>query len=158
MIDLRGMVICSTVVLLAGFFQVPSAPPMKTGLWESTTSLTITLPGAKTPARAPIVETTRSCVKAGSWTKAFGNSGRAAACTRLDEKFADGRLSFDLNCPNVGGTGRGEMTFHGTTGRGRVHLDMKPAGQPVSSDTVIQSRYVGAACGMVAPGKTVVMQ
>ena len=145
-------------VILAGFFQTASAPPMKAGLWESTTSLTITLPGAKAPARAPIVQTTRSCVAAGSWARAFGNSGRAASCTRLSETFADGRLSFDLNCPNLGGTGHGEMSFHGTTGHGRVHLDMKPAGQTVSSDTVIESRYVGAVCGVVAPGKTVVMQ
>jgi hypothetical protein len=144
--------------VLAAMFAIPSAPPMKTGLWESTNSLTITLPGKKTPARAPIVQTTRSCVTSGSWTKAFGNSGRAAACTRLEERFADGRLSFDLNCPNLGGTGHGEMTFQGTTGRGRVHLDMKPAGQAVSSDTAIESRYIGASCGSVLPGKTVVVQ
>jgi hypothetical protein len=50
------------------------------------------------------------------------------------------------------------MTFTGTTGHGRVHLDMKPAGQAVSSDTAIESRYVGAACGTVAPGKTVVVR
>jgi hypothetical protein len=155
---MKTIVHVGTFVVLAGLFQMPSAPPMKTGLWESTNSLTITLPGKKTPARAPIVQTTRSCVVAGSWAKAFGNSGRAAACTRLEEKFADGRLSFDLNCPNLGGTGHGEMSFQGTTGRGRVHLDMRPAGQPVSSDTAIESRYLGASCGTVLPGKTVVVQ
>jgi hypothetical protein len=145
-------------VLLAGFFQVPSAPPMKAGLWESTTTLTIVLGGAKVPARAPIVGKTRSCVSAGSWAKAFANSGREGACTRINETFSCGLLSFDLHCPNVNGSGHGEMSFSGTSGHGRVHLDMKPGGQKVSSDTVIQSRYVGAACGAVAPGKPVVVE
>jgi hypothetical protein len=152
------MLQCSTALLLVGFYQIPNAPPMKAGLWESTTSLTITFGGAKAPARPPIPGKTRSCVTAGTWSRAFANSGREGACTRLNEKFSNGLISFDLNCPNVNGTGHGEMSFKGTTGHGRVHLDMKPAGRPVSSDTVIESRYLGASCGAVVPGKPVVMQ
>jgi hypothetical protein len=144
-------------ILLGGFFQVPSAPPMKVGLWESTTTLTIASPRLKGTARPPILGKTRSCVSANSWAKAFANSGREGACTRINETFSKGLLSFDLHCPNVNGTGHGEMSFSGTTGHGRVHLDMKPGGQAVSSDTLIQSRYVGASCGAVAPGKPVVL-
>jgi hypothetical protein len=145
-------------VVVAAFVQVPSAPPMKAGLWESSTRLTIVIPGAKGPARPPILGKTRSCVNAGSWAKAFANSGREGACTRINETYASGVLSFDLHCPNVNGSGHGEMSFGGRTGHGRVHLDMKPGGQPVSSDTVIQSRYVGADCGAVLPGKPVVVE
>ena len=31
--------------LLAGFFQMPTAPPMKLGLWETTSSTTMQMPG-----------------------------------------------------------------------------------------------------------------
>jgi hypothetical protein len=64
--------------LLGGFLQTPLAPPMKTGLWEVTTSTAMQMPGGQgPPARTMKI---RSCATGDSWTKAFGGQGRQSDC------------------------------------------------------------------------------
>ncbi len=150
---MKSFAIAGAGLLLAGFFQLPSTPPMKLGLWESTSSMTMNIPGMTGPGRPPIVTKSRNCVNAETWAKAFTDSGRAGSCSRTNEKYAAGHLSFDMACPNVSGTGHGEMNFAAGAGQGKVHLDMNMAGRAVSSDMVIESHYVGADCGTVVPGK-----
>lgn len=140
-------------LLLGSFFQLPAAPPMKLGLWESTTSMTMNVPGMPGGQRPPTMVHARSCVTAETWARTFTDSGRAGDCTRSNEKFVDGHLTFDMACPRIGGTGHGDMRFANGSGHGTVHLDMNLGGHPVSSEMVIDSHFVDADCGSVVPGK-----
>jgi hypothetical protein len=149
---MRVLTIAGSSIALLGMLQMPSTPPMKLGLWESTSSMTLTMGGMNAPARPPILTHVQSCVTATTWSKAFAADGRAGACTRSHESYTPGRMSFDLTCPNQHGTGHVEMHFDGDTARGTVHIEINAAGHPVVSQTAITSRYLGASCGSVLPG------
>jgi len=135
--------------LLAGLLQMGSAPPMKTGLWEVTTSTTMQMPGNQMPpARTMKI---RSCATADSWTKAFGGQGRQNSdCKPINQNRTATHYSFDLSCDNA--KGHGEMDFgDGTTGHGTMHLEVNAGGRPMTIDTTWDSRYLGPDCGSVTP-------
>jgi hypothetical protein len=144
-------------VLLAGFPQPPAAPPMKLGLWEITTTMTMVMPGM--PAQPPRSVKVRNCVTAETWTKSFGRSQRASDCTVSHESVTPGHDSFDMSCPSMNATGHGEMDFSGgSTGHGRMHMDINSGGQHMITDTVWDSHFISADCGAVAPGKPEMLQ
>jgi hypothetical protein len=146
-------------VLLAGFFQLPATSPMRLGLWEITTTVTIQMPGMQMPAQPPRSFKVRSCVTAETWAKAFGSSQRVADCTRSHESFTPGHYSYDMSCPSLNAMAHGDMDFSGEgTGHGTMHMDMNAAGHHMISDTVLDSHFISADCGSVAPGKPEFLQ
>jgi hypothetical protein len=149
--------VVATSGLLAGFFQTPMAPPMKLGLWETTSSTTMQMPGMQMPpARAMKI---RSCATAESWSKAFGSARQNKDCKPVNEKQTATTYSFDLSCSSSKATGHVEMDFgNGTTGHGSMHMVMDAGGKTMTMETSWDSKYVGADCGSVAPGSPEIIQ
>ena len=142
--------------LLAGFFQTPMAPPMKLGLWETTASTTMQMPGMQMPPRMTKV---RSCATAESWNKAFGQSRQASDCKLMNENRTATHYSFDLSCSSSNATGHGEMDFgEGTTGHGSMHMVVNTGGKAMTMETSWDSKYLGADCGSVTPGSPQIIQ
>jgi hypothetical protein len=142
--------------LLAGLLQAPMAPPMKLGLWETTSSMTMQMPGMQMPARMTKV---RSCATADSWAKAFGQARQNKDCRPVNEKQTATTYSFDLSCTSSKATGHVEMDFgNGTTGHGTMHMVMDAGGKEMTMDQTWDSTYVGADCGSVKPGSPEILK
>ncbi len=142
----------SVGALLAGLFQAPSTPPMKLGLWEITTTVTMEMPGM--PAQPPRSMKVRSCVTAESWTKSFGKMQQTGDCTLSHQNMTAGHYSFDVSCPSMNATGHSEMNFSDeTTGHGTMRMEMNAGGQQMVTSSVWDSHYLGADCGAVTPDK-----
>jgi hypothetical protein len=144
--------------LLAGLFQTGSAPPMKLGLWEVTTSSAMQMQGTQT--MPPRVMKVRSCATADSWKKAFGGQARMrqnSDCTLTNENRTATHYSFDLSCENA--KGHSEMDFgDGMTGHGTMHMVVNAGGKEMTVDTTWDSKYLGADCGSVTPTSPQIIQ
>jgi hypothetical protein len=142
--------------LLAGGLQTAMAPPMKMGLWETTSSMKMAMPGMDMPARTTKV---RSCATLDSWNKAFGQSRQNKDCRPVNEKQTATTYSFDLACTSSKATGHVEMNFgDGTKGHGSMHMVVDAGGKSMVMDTSWESTYVGADCGSVKPGSPDILQ
>ena len=142
--------------LLAGGWQAPMAPPMKLGLWETTSSTKMAMPGMDMPARTMKV---RSCATAESWNKAFGSARQNKDCRPANENQTATSYSFDLVCTSSKASGHGEMNFgDGSKGHGSMHMVVDAGGKTMTMDTSWESTYVGADCGSVAPGSPQILQ
>jgi len=141
--------------VVVGGLQTLLAPPMKTGLWETTTSTRMQMPGGQMPpARAMKI---RSCVTADSWSRAFGQMRQASRCSRVNENRTATRYSFDLSCPNL--KGHGDMDFGGgNSGHGTMHVEADAGGKSMVVDTTWDSKYLGADCGAVTPMSPQIIQ
>jgi hypothetical protein len=139
-------------VLLAGF-QLPTTPPMKLGLWESSSTITMQMPGMQMPAMPPRSVKVRVCLTAETWAKALSNNnGRMNNCTRTHESYSAGHYSVDVSCPEMNGTGHFEMAFSGQdSSHGTMHMDMSPQGRHMIADSVVDSHFVSSDCGSVTP-------
>ena len=134
--------------ILAGLFQTPWAPPMRSGLWEVATSTAIQVPGKQSPQ--PRSVTIRSCATASSWAKSFGQTRQNNQCKLTNESRTATHYSFDLTCPNA--KGHSEMNFaDATSGHGTTHMVVTEGGQTMTIDTRWDGKYVGASCGSVKP-------
>ena len=142
--------------LLTGGFQAPMAPPMKLGLWETTSSTKMNMPGMDMAARSTKV---RSCATAESWNKAFGQGRQNKDCKPVNEKRTATSFSFDLSCSSSNATGHVEMDFvDATKGHGTMHMVVNTSGKALTMDTTWESTYVGADCGSVSPGSPEIIQ
>ncbi len=138
------------VGVLVGGFQTAMAPPMKLGLWETTSATKMDMPGMQMAAHST---KERSCVTAESWNRAFGQSRQDRDCKPVNEQRTATHYSFDLSCSNHNATGHVEMDFvDGTTGHGTMHMVVNTAGKTLTMDSNWESKYLGADCGSVAPG------
>jgi Protein of unknown function (DUF3617) len=141
--------------LLAGLFQTPWAPPMKSGLWEVTTSTAIQMPGKQAPP--PRSMKIRSCATANSWSKSFGQTRQNNECKLTNENRTATHYSFDLSCPNA--KGHSEMNFaDGSTGHGTTHMEVNAGGSTMTIDTRWDGKYLGADCGSVKPESPQIIQ
>jgi hypothetical protein len=142
--------------VFAGLFQMPTTPPMKLGLWETSGTITMQMPGMNMPPQPPRTVKSRVCVTAETWAKAFSSaSDRTAGCTRSNESYGASRFSFDMSCPAMNSSAHFEMDFtSGDSGHGRMHMDMNPQGHHATVDTVLNAHYVSSDCGTLGPGKS----
>jgi hypothetical protein len=141
-------------VLLSGLFQFPSTPPMKLGLWETTSTMSMQMPGMNAPPQPPRTVKARVCVTAETWARSFGNNDRVANCTRSNESYGAKHYSFDISCPATNSSGHFEMEFSSEdSGHGKLHIDMSPNGHHAILDNVMDSHFVSSDCGGLAPGK-----
>ena len=156
---MRSVVIAAAGLLGASFFQLPTTPPMKLGLWETAGTTTMQMPGMNMPPQPPRSVKTRVCVTAETWAKAFASaSDRTAGCTRSNESYGASHFSFDMSCPAMSSSGHFEMDFSsGDSGHGKMHMDMSPQGHHAIVDVVLNSHFVSSDCGALAPGKSQVI-
>lgn len=143
-------------IVLTGYLQLPSTPPIKLGLWESNTTMTMKMPGMAMPQQT---YKSRACVTADSWAKTLGSTQRMDVCTRTNESYAGGHFTFDITCPGANGKGHADFDLTGTTStRGTIHMELMPGRGPATSDTVVEGHFVSADCGSVVPGRPVAVQ
>jgi hypothetical protein len=165
----------STICCLAGvsaFAQAPAPPPVKMGLWES--SSTMTMGGFQIPPDvvakmqamgrpvpgAPHTTVTQSCMTADEWTKTWANLNKRGdmECKVSDLSQDSQKLSFDSSCTSQRGgafTGHFEMFFDDDEHtHGSMHMKGEggSGGQPMVMDMKMTSHFVSADCGEVKPG------
>ena len=157
---MRSVVIAAAGLLGASFFQLPTTPPMKLGLWESSSTMTMQMTGMNMPSQPPHTIKTRVCVTAETWAKAFSNnSDRTAVCTRSHESYGAGHYSFDMSCPSMNSSMHFVMDFSGEdSGHGRMHMDMNPNGHHAVVDSVLDTHFVSSNCGSLAPGASQIIR
>jgi hypothetical protein len=137
-------------------FQMPTTPPMKMGLWETTSRISMT--GAEVPQGMSIPNQTikaRQCFTPESWAKSLGASQRQQQnCTRSNETWGAKSYSFDLACKG-GTTGHFEMTFDSKeSGHAVMHMNIDPGnGHTMLMSSTIESHFISADCGTVSPDR-----
>jgi Protein of unknown function (DUF3617) len=143
-----------SAVLLGYMMQMPSTPPMKMGLWSTTSTTTMSMPGMQMPQGAGNRTTkVRSCMTPESYAKDVAEmQSQQRDCTRSNESWTGNGFSFDISCPKTNATGHFKMTWSNDSGHGTLHLEMSPGGRSMVMDTTLESHYVGADCGSVKPG------
>jgi hypothetical protein len=139
--------------LASSMQTLPSTPPIKMGLWESTSTMTMTMPGKQ---MSPMTLTARSCYTAATWTGAFGSDAKEG-CTRSKETWANRKYSFDMSCPSKGAKGHIEVVFPTDgAGHGTAHIELDGSGQHMVMDRTFDLRFVRSDCGSVTPDSPVV--
>jgi hypothetical protein len=147
----------ATALFSTGMMQAPGTPPIKMGLWESTSAYTTTMDGAQMPGGDHTVKA-RSCYTAENWMKSFGST-QQMGCARSNEKWDGRRFSFDFSCPNLHGTGHVQVDFAGTdAGHGTLHMELDSGNHHIATDSTFDTHFVSADCGGVSPDRPVLVQ
>ena len=151
---MKLIIIAGSAVLLGGFFQLPTTPPAKLGLWETSSTTTMTMQGMNLPPRTSKV---RSCTTAETWAANIGKP-QGQDCTKTSETFSGHSYSADVSCSS-GAKGHVTMTWDSPdSSHGTMHLDMNAHGQSVSMDMTTTAHFVSSDCGSVKPGTGVPVQ
>lgn len=157
---LPGMVVAG----LGALAWAQSAPPIKMGLWENTSTVTMHLPteaAANTngsgggTAMPPRTVTMKSCYTAAEWTKAFA-ANQAKNCAITNKVITAKSMSMDITC--AGASQRNSVAHMDTVfdSPEETHSTMRMAmagqhGSGMSMDVKTEGRYLGADCGDVKP-------
>jgi len=151
--------------------QAPAPPPMKMGLWQSTSTATmsgLTLPpdvvarlqaaGRPIPGSQPHTTVVQSCVTPDSWKKMFTDMQQNKDCVFSNVQQSSSGMTADVTCKGGRGetSGHFEATFVSTEKiTGKVHMTITMVSQPnpITADTTFESVYQGSDCKGVAPGE-----
>src|ERR1700761_1248572 len=123
-------VMAMTVAQVVGLAQAPTltAPPIKMGLWQTTTTSTmsgITLPpeviarlqaaGRPVPGSQPHTTVTQSCATQEKWQKMFTDLQQSKDCQFSNVKQSSAAMSADVTCKSMDGsrasTGHIDVTY-----------------------------------------------
>lgn len=177
-----GILLVITAVGVAGAqtkVNTNTPPPVKMGLWQ--TSVTSHLQGVHLPPMVveqlkqmnrpvpgePQTTVTRSCLTPEQWRKSLEGVTRPpnSNCTVDKHEVNERNFSFDISCKTgneISMTGHWEMHVvdeEHAQGSGEMKSDQRgPNGQNYTSTTKIDSHFVSASCGDVAPGHPQVVQ
>jgi hypothetical protein len=134
--------------LFAGLAPL-TAPPMKMGLWENTS--TVKMSGADVPpGMQQQTMKLHQCITPETWAKAFQRSDRT--CQFTNQSQNGGHFTVDISCTN--GSGHVEMNFSNQeSGHGTVDMHMTHNGSTMSITSSVEMHYLGASCGSVSPEK-----
>jgi len=147
--------------MVAAMFQMPAAPPVKMGLWES--SVTSKMSGEGLPPQMAgmgnRITKVHSCYTPESYAKAMASNQQSKDCVRSNEVWGAKSWSFDLSCRGGQASGHFELAFDDTeNAHGSMHMNMNAGGHAMQSDSTMKMHYLGADCGNVSPDKPVVVQ
>jgi len=164
------VLILAVGLLAAG--QLESAPPMKTGLWEITSSMTTTFPPGMADVMkkagkisgVPITSVDKVCVTLEQWRKSRERMMDAApqGCTFSKRDFSGKTLTQSMSCSFVGGVALAMdsiATFNPETleTSGRLTwtypANVMGGGQSVM-DSTSKGKFISSDCGTVQPGKS----
>ncbi|MBV8630835.1 MAG: DUF3617 domain-containing protein [Silvibacterium sp.] len=166
------LALCCLAGALARAQDMPSTPPIKMGLWESTVTSTmsgITIPpevaerlkamGRQVPGSTPHTVVTQGCMTPDEWTKTLERmNDKQSNCTYSNRTVTAQKISFDLSCASERGgvfTGHFEMNIDDDQhSHGSAHMkgEAGPNGQAMTIDTTISTRFLSSDCGAVKPG------
>jgi Protein of unknown function (DUF3617) len=148
--------------------QTISPPPIKMGLWKSTSNVNMT--GLQIPPQVaerlkamgksvggPQTVTSLSCVTREKWQQMF-NRQQNENCTYSNIQQTSSHMSADITCKGARGgsesTGHMEMTFDNDTSmHGKFHISstMQSQPQPLTIDSDFQGTYQGSDCQGISP-------
>ncbi len=152
---MKMLLVLGSTFLGSALFQMPTAPPMKMGLWESTS--TMKMGGMAMPQGMSMPNTTvkvRACMTPESYAKNLGAAQNQQDCTRSNEKWSAKGYSFDLACKRGNATGHAEITFDSPEAvHSVIHLSMNMGARSMDMDSTGESHFVSADCGNVSPDK-----
>jgi hypothetical protein len=172
---------CLAMAVLAGAVGVLAqdvlAPPaVKMGLWQNTSTNTMTgiqLPpdvvakmqamGRPVPGMTPTTTVTQSCLTPEKWQKSFGNMQQSKDCQFTNVHQSASGMSADMVCVTEGRTSKGhiEATFESQEkASGKVHLEVATARQPqpIVMNMTFESAYQGADCKGISPDSPKIVQ
>lgn len=169
--------LCFLVAMLtvpAAMLAQSSTPPVKMGLWQTTSTITVAgiqLPpdvvarlkamGRSLPGVEPRTIVTQSCLTGDSWKKMYGSMQQGKDCTFTNRHVTAEAMDADMSCRSDGSqtqsTGHIEVSFlspekmHGTT-----HVETTSASRPrpIVSDVRFDSVYQGADCKGISADKS----
>jgi hypothetical protein len=144
-----------TTLLAAAFFQVPTTPPMKMGLWEMNTT-------AKTQQPDGTDKTTsqklRVCITEANWLKMIGPTAKDA-CPKTNELWSKNGYSFDVAC--AGKPKMASVAIHFDNPElqhGTIDFSALPNGTPMKMHGESEDHWVSAACGDVSTEHPVIVR
>ena len=155
---MKTTLLLGAILVGAAMMQMPSTPPVKMGLWESTVNTTVKLPpGAPNfLGGGPRTTVMHVCFTPDSWAKGVGPQQDQKSCVRSNEVYNPTGFSFDISCSKGKKTSHYETTFDNPAAiHGTVHTDSGPQGITIDSTTT--SRFISSDCGAVTPDKPVVV-
>jgi len=152
--------------------QAPATPPVKVGLWQSTS--TVTMSGIQIPPEVvarlqamgrpvpggPHTTVLQSCLTAEKWQKMFGDmqQQRDQKCNLSNQQTSSVGMSADIACKSSDGrsssTGHLEVTFVSTekaTGKAHMETTMASQPKPIVMDMNFESVFQGADCKGISP-------
>lgn len=149
------LALCCLAGATARAQEMPSTPPIKMGLWEST--VTTAVGGMTIP---PHTIVTQSCMAKEEWAKTLErmNETDPSHCTLSNKSITAQKITFDMSCAYEHGgvvTGHLEMLVDDsehTHGSAHMKAEGGTGGQPITVDTTLSTHYVAADCGEVKPG------
>ena len=155
--------------------QTITPPPIKMGLWR-TTSIS-TLGGMQLPpdvaARlkamgksigGPQTINTLSCITQQKWQQMFSRSQGSQNCTFSNVQQSSSAMSADITCTSRGrdnSTGHMDMTFDSDSKmHGKFHMNVTAESQPqpMTVDVGFQGTYQGSDCQGISPDSPKVIQ
>ena len=148
---MKVVLLCGTVLLAAGMGQRPSTPPVKMGLWESTSHVELTAGKGLPPTNSKASH----CYSADTWAKSPITSG----CHVSNESWSAQGYSYDLDCPNEHNMPAAHMQVDFLSAESMhavAHVKSSHHGHEVGVVT-IDEHFVSADCGSVSPSKPDIM-
>jgi hypothetical protein len=166
--------LCLAMAVLAGSAvmtaqDVPTLPPMKTGLWQNTVTNTMTglqIPpevaakmqamGRQMPGAAPRTTVTQSCVTPDKAQKSWSDMIGKNNCQFTNVHQSSTGMSGDVACTMAEGSSKGHIDAKYSSDEkvsGKVHMEVTTQRQtdPIVMDVVFESLYQGADCKGVSP-------
>ncbi|ADW68868.1 DUF3617 domain-containing protein [Granulicella tundricola] len=132
--------------------------PMKMGLWETTSVITMQLPpGMPSMMGGTRTITVQSCLTPESWQKTMERAQNPRKdCTYTDKTVTATGMTFAMTCTGRSTTMvKGETVFESKEkGSSTVHMEMSTSGSgggKMVTDSKGTTRYLGADCGKVKP-------
>ncbi|HZC42568.1 MAG TPA: DUF3617 domain-containing protein [Acidobacteriaceae bacterium] len=155
----------------AALAQTIEAPPIKMGLWQTTTTSTMSgmqIPpdvaarmkamGRSLPTGQPRTTVTQSCATPEKWKEMFQHLQRQGNCALTNEHLTSSSLTADVSCKSgderYNSTGNVDIHFESDEKiHGKVHVEtnVQSQPQPIVSDMSFESAYQGADCQGVSP-------
>ena len=176
--------VCLAMAMMVGpavvVAQGPATPPMKMGLWQSTSTVTMSgmqIPpdvaaklqamGRQVPGAQPRTVVTQSCLTPEKWQKSFSDmqQRQGQECHLSNQQVSSAGMSADIACKSQDGrgssTGRIEVTFTSAEKtNGKVHMETTVASQPkpMEMNMTFESVFQGADCKGISPDAPQVMK
>ncbi|MCL2659489.1 MAG: DUF3617 domain-containing protein [Acidobacteriaceae bacterium] len=169
---MKKLVFATAAFAFCGFVlaQTASAPPVKMGLWETTsvTKIQLNLPpevlqqlqGKNLPGMGPTTVKTQTCMTAESWRDSLTKAQQQQKnqdCQVTNLKQDSSSMSADIVCTGkASAKGHMQFTFQSPEKwQGTMHMEMSDGKnpQPTIMDTTMESVFKGADCQGIAPGQ-----
>lgn len=172
---MKKLVCLAMAMLVAPAAMVAqSAPPVKVGLWQSTSTVTMSgmqIPpdvaaklqamGRQIPGAQPRTTVMQSCLTAEKWQKTFSDMQQQRPnqqCTLSNQQTSSSGMSADISCKSADSgatsTGHMEVTFvsqEKATGKAHIETTMQQQPKPIEMNMTFESVFQGSDCKGISP-------